>query len=246
MHAPDQASDSQDQALPPALGRALEGFGAHLALELGRSAHTVRAYTGDIRRLLAFAAAAGVQTLEDLDLSDLRWWLAQEGRGGRSRSTVARRAAAARVFTAWAARRGLASTDVGDRLASPTPHRALPPVLSQRQAASLMHVAGLAADDADPTHLRDRALVEILYATGIRVGELVGLDLDDVDDSRATLRVLGKGAKERTVPYGAPAAQALAAWRERGRPAVLTPDSWPALFLGARGRRLDQIGRAHV
>jgi len=143
------------------------------------------------------------------------------------------------VFTAWATKRGLLLTDPGDRLATPAAHRSLPGVLKQAEAADLLDVAIVAADDGDPVHQRDLLALELLYATGMRVGELVGLDLDDVDDSRRTVRVLGKGAKERVVPYGPPAQRALTTWLEQGRPALRTAESGFALLLGARGRRID-------
>lgn len=225
--------------LTPDMEDALGAFAVHLDSELGRSPHTVRAYTGDVRRLLLHARAEGASGLADLDLADLRSWLAAEGTAGHARTTVARRAAAARVFTAWARRRGLLATDPGDRLASPAAHRALPGVLKQAEAAELLDVAVVAADDGDPVHLRDLLVLELLYATGMRVGELVGLDLDDVDPGRCTVRVLGKGAKERTVPYGRPAQDALDSWLAHGRPHLRTEESGPALLLGARGRRLD-------
>ena len=207
----------------------------------GRSPHTVRAYVGDVRRLLRFAREQGATALADLDLADLRGWLAREGAQGHARTTLARRAAAARVFTAWAhtpraARRG------PRRPRSPRPPRTGPSraCSSSREAAALLDVATVAADDGDPVHLRDLLVLELLYATGMRVGELVGLDLDDVDDSRRTLRVLGKGAKERTVPYGVPAQAALDSWLADGPSAAADrPSPGSALLLGARGRRLD-------
>jgi integrase/recombinase XerC len=225
--------------LPEPFADAVDRFGTHLAVELGRSPHTVRAYIGDVTRLLDYAREQGATSLQDLDLTDLRGWLAQESEQGHARSTLARRAAAARVFTAWATRRGLLGSDPGDRLATPRTSRSLPGVLKQAEAAALLEVAAVAADDGDPVHLRDRLLLELLYATGIRVGELVGLDVDDLDDSRRTVRVLGKGAKERVVPYGPPAQRALDAWLDTGRPQLVTEGSGPALLLGARGGRLD-------
>ena len=234
--APDL--DAPD-ALVAAYADALAAFQTHLGTELGRSPHTVRAYTGDVGRLLSWAQGAGATSLDDLDLADLRGWLADEQARGQARSTVARRAAAARVFTAWASRRGLMSTDPGARLASPRSARALPGVLKQGEAAALLQVATVAADDGDPIHLRDLLVLELLYATGMRVGELVGLDVDDVDDGRRTVRVLGKGAKERVVPYGPPAQRALDSWMTLGRPRLVIAGSGPALLLGARGGRLD-------
>jgi integrase/recombinase XerC len=234
-----QRSDQPRLDLPVDMVEALEAFSLHLIAELGRSEHTVRAYLGDVTRLLAFTRKRGATNLSDLDLADLRGWLADEDASGHSRPTIARRAASARVFTAWAFRRGLIPADPGDRLATPTSRRSLPNVLKKDEAQQLMSVAGVAADDSDPVHIRDRCIVEVLYASGMRVGELVGLDLDDVDDARRTLRVLGKGGKERVVPYGIPAQQALDAYLAQGRPALLNERSGAALILGARGKRVD-------
>lgn len=234
------AGEHDLEPLPASFVDVLDAFEVHLRDGLGRSQHTVRAYTGDVERLLRFARRQGATDVADLDLADLRGWLAVEAAGGRARSTLARRAAAARVFTAWAFKRGYLPADPGDRLATPASHRSLPGVLKQREAAALLDVATTAADDGDPAHLRDRLVLELLYATGMRVGELVGLDVDDVDQHRRTVRVLGKGRKERTVPYGVPAQDALGAWLADGRPRLATPASGPALLLGARGGRLDQ------
>lgn len=227
------------EPLPAAFRDVLDAFGVHLSDGLGRSAHTVRAYLGDIERLLRHARADGATDVADLDLTDLRGWLAAEAASGHARATIARRAAAARTFTSWALRRGYLASDPGDRLATPAAHRPLPGVLKQSEASALLDVVATRADDGDPVHLRDRLVLEILYATGMRVGELVGLDLDDVDARRRTLRVLGKGAKERVVPYGGPAQEALDAWLADGRPRLVTAASGPALLLGARGGRLD-------
>jgi integrase/recombinase XerC len=155
---------------------------------------------------------------------------------GAARTTLARRAAAARTFTAWAYRQSRIDADVGELLVSPRPHRNIPAVLSVAEAAGVID----AIDGPAPEQLRDRLVLELLYGTGIRVAELVGLDVADVDRARRVLRVLGKGNKQRTVPFGAPADQALQRWLEAGRPAWLHPDSGAALLLGARGRRMDQ------
>jgi integrase/recombinase XerC len=181
----------------------------------------------------------GRARVADLDLLTLRSWLAGQATRGRARTTLARRAAAARTFTAWAHRQGLAPTDAGALLATPRTGHTLPGVLRHDEATQLLDVAGLAADADDPVAVRDQAVLEVLYASGIRVGELCGLDVDDVDRSRRVLRVLGKGAKERTVPVGRPAVRALDRWLADGRPRLATAASGPALFLGARGRRLD-------
>jgi integrase/recombinase XerC len=234
----------------------LEAYEAHLRYERALSPHTVRAYLGDVTTLLDHLRvqvhgpdAAGDTPLDltGLDLPGLRSWLAAGRTRGASRTTLARRAAAARTFTAWAVRTGRAPTDAGARLASPRAHRRLPEVLRADQAADALRAAASGAAEGDPVALRDHLLLELLYATGVRVSELCGLDVDDVDDGRRTLRVLGKGGKERTVVYGVPAAAALDAWRRDGRPALAVPTSPPALLLGARGGRLDpRIARTVV
>ncbi|HEX8004492.1 MAG TPA: tyrosine recombinase XerC [Mycobacteriales bacterium] len=221
--------------MPDGLAAALEAFRRHLAAERGLSAHTVAAYTGDVASLLDHASRLGAAALDDIDASALRSWLARLHSSGYARSTLARRSSAARVFFAFAVRRGLAATDPAGRLATPKADRRLPRVLTQSEAADL--VALPPADD--PVGLRDRALLELLYATGIRVGELCALDVDDLDTGRRVVRVLGKGSKERTVPYGVPAARALDRWLSTGRPALVVAGAGPALFLGARGGRID-------
>lgn len=217
------------------LASAAMAYDRHIRLERGLSAHTVRGYASDVASLLEHAARLGVTRPEEIDLAALRSWLAQSRARGREIATLARRAAAARSFTAFATRRGLLAADPGRLLTTPRRPARLPAVLSQRQAAAVVTVTGGAA----PLVLRDSAMLEILYATGVRVSELCGLDLDDVDVVRCVARVLGKGAKERIVPMGVPAADALRAWRDRGRAALATEGSGPALFLGARGRRID-------
>ena len=227
--------------LPPAFVAALEAFCDHLALERDLSLHTIRAYRGDLTSLFDHAARMTLTTPGELDLATLRSWLARLHTQGASRATLARRASSARTFTAWAARRGYADSDPGVRLASPKPQRTLPAVLRSGEATAALD-AQPAADggEIDPVQLlRDQAVLELLYATGIRVSELCGLDRDDVDLERRTIRVLGKGRKERTVPLGEPAIAALGRWLVQGRPAWATVDSGPALLLGARGRRLD-------
>ncbi|MDG4664871.1 tyrosine recombinase XerC [Mycobacterium sp. 236(2023)] len=218
----------------------LEEFDEYLALERGRSEHTRRAYLGDLRSLLDFlterSPGAG---LRGLTLPVLRSWLASQASGGAARSTLARRTSSVKTFTAWALRRGIIGDDPAARLQVPKARRTLPAVLRTDQAIDAMDAAKSGAQEGDPLALRDRLIVEMLYATGIRVSELCGLDVDDVDTSRRVLRVLGKGNKQRTVPYGQPAQAALTAWLKDGRPALATQDSGPALLLGARGGRLD-------
>jgi len=231
--------------LPPALAESLDAWEEHLRLQRDLSAHTVRAYVGDVVSLLDHVVRRGGATPSDLDLASLRSWLAQGRTRGDSRATTARRAASARSFTAHLKRTGQAAEDAGLRLASPKAHRTLPGVLAADQARAVLEHAGEQVTGAgdDPAlvavRLRDALVLELLYASGIRVGELVGLDVDDVDRGRNLLRVLGKGRKERSVPFGTPAAVAVDAWLTRGRPQLATDSTGPALLLGARGGRLD-------
>jgi integrase/recombinase XerC len=244
---------------------ALDGFERHLAAERGLSPHTVRAYTGDVRSLLEHAAQSGITSPDGLDITVLRRWLASQYGTGHARPTLARRAAAARTFTAWACAGGWLSRDPGPLLGTARIRRRLPQVPRQDQMAAVLAAAGSPTGPASGTGegsgrisghsgasgrssgrgpeaelaLRDAAIMELLYATGIRVSELCGLDVDDLDEGRNTVRVLGKGSRERTVPVGLPAVRAVAAWRRAGRPALARPGSGPALFLGARGHRLD-------
>jgi site-specific recombinase XerD len=245
---------------------ALDGFGRHLAAERGLSPHTVRAYLGDARSLLEHAVGDAITAPDGLDIAVLRRWLATQHGTGHARATLARRAAAARTFTAWAHAGGWLSRDPGPLLGTARIRRRLPQVPRQEQMAAVLAAAGSppgpasgSGDGGNGGHggassrggldggrrrqaelaLRDAAIMELLYATGIRVSELCGLDVDDLDDGRNTVRVLGKGGRERTVPVGLPAVRAVAAWRRAGRPALARPGSGPALFLGARGGRLD-------
>lgn len=220
----------------------LGAFADHLRYEKARSEHTVRAYVADIRGLIAFAGARGVE-IGDVDLALLRGWLAEQTRRGAARSTVARQVSSAKTFGAWAVREQIIATNVAARLQAPKAHRVLPHVLDPEEASAAVDAAaGPVADDdpSDPMALRDRLIVELLYSCGIRVGELCGLDLGDIDPDRRVVRVIGKGDKQRTAPYGGPAESALVAWLRDGRPAVATAASGEALLLGARGGRLDQ------
>ena len=220
---------------------AIDAYVRELAIDRGLSPHTVRAYGGDLADLAVFAEQAGVTDAEAIDLELLRdWqWRASEK---LAKSSMARRTAAVRGFTAWLARTGAAPADAGLRLRAPKGEKHLPRVLTRSQLEVLFaQLEGRAAGD-DPVAIRDLAIVELLYASAIRVSELTGLELGDLDRSRLTVRVLGKGGKERVVPFGVPAARALDRYLDRGRPALLRDGIdtlfLDALFLGARGRPL--------
>jgi integrase/recombinase XerC len=218
----------------------LEEFDEYLDVQRGRSEHTRRAYLGDLRSLFGFLAErAPDPSLDRLTLPVLRSWLSAQAASGTARTTLARRTSAVKTFTAWASRRGLVDGDPAVRLQVPKARRTLPAVLRQDQALDAMNAATSGAQQGDPLALRDRLIVEMLYATGIRVSELCGLDVDDVDTGRRVLRVLGKGNKQRTVPFGEPALRALTSWLAEGRPTLATSTSGAALLLGARGGRID-------
>ncbi|WP_214105974.1 tyrosine recombinase XerC [Acrocarpospora catenulata] len=212
-------------------------FGRYLQVERDLSPHTVRAYLGDLASLVAYVESAEPARLGALDIGVLRDWLGELHGAGKARATLARRAACARTFTAFCYKKGWLTEDPGLLLGSAKAVRELPVVLDQEEARAVLD-GGPPPEDV--RGLRDRAVVELLYATGIRVSELCGLDVDDVDRERHTIRVLGKGRKERTVPFGLPALRALDAWCIRGRPLWIREGTGPALFLGVRGGRLDQ------
>lgn len=218
----------------------LEDFAAHLTSQRGLSDHTVRAYLSDVAQLSTFAQESGAEGLAGVDLATLRGWLAQMAGRSLSRSTVARRGAAVRSFYAWAERTGRIGSDPSVRLGSPKVARSLPTVLAVTGAATLMETARELAVDGSPADLRAWACVELLYATGARVGELVSLDLQDINLDARSLRVIGKGDRERVVPFGVPAADALRSWLEDGRPTLAGGSGATAVFLGQRGQRWGQ------
>jgi site-specific recombinase XerD len=273
---------------------AVDEFARYLAAERGRSTHTVRAYVADIVGLLDHAVRTGAGRPADLTIAILRSWLARLRTTGAARTSMARKAAAARTFTAWAHREERLGRDVGAALASPRPYRDLPEILRADQARSLVTAPAPArakrppgtppeparaegaprdtlqperaardtlqpelaqraptgttpeGERPDPIRLRDTVVLEVLYASGVRVSELCGLDVGDVDLSRRVLRVLGKGAKERTVPFGVPAHRAIEEWLRHGRPALAIAASGDALLLGARGRRLNPTAARQI
>jgi integrase/recombinase XerC len=226
--------------LSEAWAQVLADFEHHLVAERDLSSHSVRAYLTDLSALADHASRMGLSDPSHLTIRSLRSYLANQQTLGRARTTLARRATSARAFTAWLHRSGRASEDAGALLAIPKAHRDLPVALSHADIRGLLDAtAASIAEDGAPG-LRDLAILELLYATGIRVSELTGLDLDDLDAERRVVRVFGKGRKERMVPYGAPAANAVRSWIDRGRAELRSDTSGPALFLGARGGRIDQ------
>lgn len=213
----------------------------YLEKERNLSEHTIRAYLGDLESFFAHLALQKVALVGDITIAHIRSWLATQQVKGGARTTLSRRATSIRLFTKWAAKNGYLAKDAGITLATPKAHRTLPDVLSVTDATTAMEsLATRVAEEESAISIRDCAIVEVLYATGARVSELCGLDLGDIDYSRNTIRVLGKGNKERTIPLGAPAMKALENWLKNARAELATEKSARAVFLGARGKRIDQ------
>lgn len=219
----------------------LKAFNRHLTSERDLSVHTVRAYIGDLESLLAHLETLKVDEIAQLELNHLRSWLANQQIKGGARTSLSRRITSIRLFTKWAVKNNYLAKDVGTTLATPKGHRILPDVLEIDEAKTAMDsLATRATEEQTPLSLRDVAIVEMLYATGARVGELCGLDFNDIDYDRQTIRVLGKGNKERTIPFGNPALRALTSWLKQGRDQIAQSQSGDAVFIGARGKRIDQ------
>lgn len=222
------------------LAECLPHYEEHLRLQRNLSEHTIRAYLGDLTSLFDHCQTLGITEAHQLTLTAIRSWLAAQQSKGGARTTIARRAVAVRTFTAWAAKSQLIKEDIGDRLATPKSQRTLPAVLTVAETEEVFGALESAiGEEADPHAIRNIAIVELLYSTGIRVSELCGLDLEDIDRARNTVRVFGKGRKERTVPLGIPALKALDRWITQSRNSYLSGTSGLALFLGARGKRID-------
>jgi integrase/recombinase XerC len=219
----------------------ITSFTRHLEVERSLSVHTIRAYIGDLESLLNHLETIGVTDISQLELVHLRSWLANQQVKGGARTTLSRRAVSVRLFTKWAVKNKYLTKDVAATLATPKGHRTLPEVLDIADAKTAMDsLATRASEEETPISLRDVAMVELLYATGARVAELCGLDMSDIDYDRQTIRVLGKGNKERTIPLGNPAMKALNVWLKKGRDSIKNSLSGNAVFLGARGKRIDQ------
>jgi integrase/recombinase XerC len=218
------------------LERAVSDFAVYLSAERGFSPHTVRSYSADLADLERYTNMRGIQTTDGLDLEVLRDWLWDGSKSGLAKSTLARRSAAVRSFSSWLARTGAAPTDAGTRLRAPKADHHLPRVLTRAQIDGLLNGLADRASGGDAIAARDLAIVELLYASALRVSEIVGLDLGDIDLGRLTVRVTGKGSKERVVPFGAPAGRAIVDY-EKHRHELLA-DPTQAVFLGARGKRI--------
>ena len=222
------------------LATALARHAAFLRDERAYSPNTIDAYGSDLADFARFAATAGAQQVDDVTLDLLRDWLYAGTQQQLARATIARRAAAVRSLTAWLRSTGAMPIDVGTRLRAPKAQGRLPRVVGREQVDGIFSSLEARAAEGDPVALRDLALVELIYGCALRVSEACGTDVDDLDLGRLTIRVTGKGDKQRTLPFGVPAARALGRYLEVGRPALAARGSsgGPALFLGDRGTRL--------
>ncbi|MFM8921933.1 MAG: tyrosine recombinase XerC [Candidatus Nanopelagicaceae bacterium] len=222
------------------MNNAIEAFTSYLNRDRSLSDNTIRAYVGDLESLAAHLIALNVTDINTLNISHLRSWLANQQSKGASRTTLARRATSIKLFTKWAFKEGLLPSDVGFNLATPKAHRVLPEIVDAKTAdIAMQSLEAVAEETGELTAVRNLAMVEMLYASGARVSEICGLDLKDIDYERQTIRVIGKGSKERVIPIGRPAIAALGKWLAV-RPQMANEKSGSALFLGARGKRIDQ------
>lgn len=218
-------------------------WGEYLRLSRRMSEHTIDAYLGDLRALLDYVglrwdAPAGVFG-QALTHRSIRSWLAHTLASGGARSTIARHTAAIRNFTAWAVREQILAKDPAAALTSPRADQRLPTPLDESEARTLMNLARAEAVEGSAAQMRAWAILELTYACGLRVSEVCALDVSSLNREALTVRVLGKGNKERVVPYGPPAREALDHWLVRGRPQLVAQSSGEALFLGDRGGRID-------
>jgi len=225
----------------------------YLQHERGRSENTLRAYDVDLRNLGQFLNdRAGDPALKQVSVQMLRDWLANLHESDVSRTTLARRISAVKNFFAWALKHHLVESDPALRLAAPKKERRLPHVLQPSQIERLLsekdgpeEAATGEKPDKDQDQkvraiqCRDRVIAELLYASGLRISELVALDISDIDFERRTLRVLGKGSKERVVPFGKPAERVIIEWIRSHRRVLATEQAGDALLLGVRGSRLN-------
>ncbi|WP_418969882.1 site-specific tyrosine recombinase/integron integrase [Alloscardovia omnicolens] len=243
--------------MSPAMREAMSEYLDYIRVNKGLSAATVRAYSGDISHALHVLFLRGIESLDNIDRDHLRSWMAYELHRGESKATVARKVVAMRGFFEFAYTHGLCAKNPAESLATPKHSSRLPEILTKEQAVAFVEAAphddSTQVQGGDSSNsssgrvhesaqdMRDTAMLELLYATGIRVSELVGLNISDINMNDRLIKVTGKGNKQRVVPFGLPAARALQKWVEQARADFLsdkTPEG--ALFLGRRGGRIDQ------
>lgn len=234
-------------ALPSKYMSLIDDYIDYVRANKGLGERTQRAYKSDILQCLAWCNRHGFNNISDLTTDDLRSWMADESRS-HARSSLARKVVAVRGFFAWCQHVEYINSDPAEILMTPKIKNMLPSVLDEYQAESLMNnvdskanVSSSCTKNQKAVELRNAAILELLYATGIRVGELTSLNIQDINFSSHTIKVTGKGNKQRVVPFGVPAYKALSAWISKdGREILLRNSVEEAVFLGARGKRIDQ------
>lgn len=221
----------------------IDAWGVYLRANLAGSEHTLRAYVSDLRSFTTYCQVDELSTeniRSVVTLRAIRAWLASLVQQGKSRSTISRRTASIRSFTAWAYRRGYLDSDPGLLVTSARGDQKLPQVQTPSDTAELLsYAATRTREENSPAAIRDWAILETIYATGIRVSEVCSLDTTSIDQQGMTLRVIGKGNKERVVPFTRACLSALQAWLSHGRPSLAIPEAGRALFVGDKGRRID-------
>ena len=221
----------------------IDAWGVYLRANLAVSEHTLRAYVSDLRSFTTYCQVDELSTeniRSVVTLRAIRAWLASLVQQGKSRSTISRRTASIRSFTAWAYRRGYLDSDPGLLVTSARGDQKLPQVQTPSDTAELLsYAATRAREENSPAAIRDWAILETIYATGIRVSEVCSLETTSIDQQGMTLRVIGKGNKERVVPFTRACLSALQAWLSHGRPSLAIPEAGRALFVGDKGRRID-------
>ncbi|MEY4320787.1 MAG: hypothetical protein RLZZ471_728 [Actinomycetota bacterium] len=220
------------------LKTAAAAFADYLQSARGYSKHTVKAYETDVLDLVIWLEKQEVSGIADISLDLVREWLYELDQKGLTKTTLARKSAAIRAFSAWLAKTNEIDVDFAQRLKSPKTGRSLPKVVSRETLNEIFEKLQPKATADNPNGIRDLLSIELLYASGCRVSELVGLNLEDVDYSRNILRVMGKGAKQRMVPFGLPAREALDMWIKVGRAQIANEKSGQALLVNSLGKRL--------
>ncbi|CAB4543490.1 MAG: tyrosine-type recombinase/integrase [Actinobacteria bacterium] len=224
--------------MPTSFASALDRYRTHLEAGRGYSKHTVKGYLTDLVDLADFLEVFGVKAPRDIDLESLRSWLFSLSERGIAKSSMARKTASARSFTAWLLEQGELASDPGLRLRTPKANKSLPKVATRKAMDQVFAALEAKAAEGDPIHIRNLAIVELLYATGARVSEIVGLNIGDVDTARRLIQVTGKGNKQRMIPYGTPCEAAIENWLKTARPALVTQDTSFELLLNSKGKRI--------
>ena len=215
--------------------QATRQFGDELSAQQRLAENSLRAYLLDVDQFVEFAKLQRLTSTTELDSEVARAWIWSHAEAGLAGASLRRKVSALKRFGLWLYRHEYTSDDIGLRLKAPSSGRALPRVISRAQMEEILDRLSARATAGDAVALRDLAIIEILYATALRVSELVGLHLGDVSMGERTLRVVGKGNKERVVPFGRPAEIALTNYLDRGRPLLVTEGSPDSVLVNHQG-----------